>query len=140
MKARATSYSRDPNRWHEQRARWKRHWESRDARRRPLEQQERDEQNEPPRKSYGKVQVWYTPPGVQVERVNRTRVGRDRLNFVDRIVVVRLVQRRVVVLGIARVAVRTTVVHFLRYRCVMVLGGYGTTWLPETDNGLHPLD
>ena len=132
MKARATSYSRDPNRWHEQRARWKRHWESRDARRRrrrPLEQQERDEQNEPPRKSYGKVQVWDTPPGVQVERVNRTRVGRDRLDFVD-----------VDVLGIARVAVRTTVVHFLRYRCVMVLGGYGTTWSPETDNGLHPLD
>jgi len=120
MKARATSYSRDPNRWHEQRARWKRHWESRGARRRrrrPLEQQERDEQNEPPRKSYGKVQVWYTPPGVQVERVNRTRVGRDRLDFVQRLVVVRLVD----VLGIARVAVRTTVVHFLRYRCVMVL-------------------
>jgi hypothetical protein len=59
--------------------------------------------------------------------VNRTRVGRDRLDFV-------------VVLGIARIAVRTTVVHFLRYRCVMVLGGYGTTWSPETDNGLHPLD
>jgi len=121
MKARATSYSRDPNRWREQRARWKRHWESRGARRRrrrPLEQQERDEQNEPPRKSYGKVQVWETPPSVQVERVNRTRVGRDRLDFVDRLVVV---QRRVVVLGIARVAVRTTVVHFLRYRCVVVL-------------------
>jgi len=121
MKARATSYSRDPNRWHGQRVHWKRHWGSRDVRRRrrrPLEQQERDEQNEPPRKSYGKVQVWETPPSVQVERVNRTRVGRDRLDFVDRLVVV---QRRVVVLGIARVAVRTTVVHFLRYRCVVVL-------------------
>jgi hypothetical protein len=61
--------------------------------------------------------------------VNRTRVGRDRLDFVD-------------VVGIARIAVRTTVVHFLRYRCVMVLGGYGvmTAASPETDNGLHPLD
>ena len=114
MKARATSYSRDPNRWHGQRALWKRHLESRDARRRhrrPLEQQNRGEQNEPPRKSYGKFQVWDTPSGVQVERMNRARVGRDRLDFVD-----------VVVLGIARVAMRTTVVHFLRYRCVTVLG------------------
>ena len=63
-----------PNRWQGQRARWKRLWASRDARRRrPSEQQKCDEEDEPPRKFYGKVHIWETKPGVYVDSTNRRR-------------------------------------------------------------------
>jgi hypothetical protein len=113
MKVRATSYSSDPNRWPEQKVLWKRRWVSHDVRRRlrrPLEQEKRAEQNEPPRKFYGKRQVRKPPPCVQVDSVNRAR------NIGLR------VRQRVLVQLDFRIAVRTTVVHFLRYRCVVFLG------------------
>ena len=112
MKARVSSYSRDPNRWLGQRARWKPHWESRDARRRrrrPPEQNKCSQNHEPRRKAHGKVQIWETPPRVQIDGVNRARlVGNGRHVIVD-------------VLNVSRVTVRTTVVHFLRYECVAFL-------------------
>ena len=112
MKVRATSYSSDPNRWLGQRVLWKRPWESHDARRlrRSPEQEKRDEQDEPPWKFHGKRQVWETPSRVQIDRVNRARnIGLS-------------VRQRVLTHLDLRIAVRTTVVHFLRYKCVMVLG------------------
>ena len=116
MKARANSCSRDPNRWHGQRALWKRLWESRDAQRRhrrPPENEQRDEQDEPPRKFYVKCQVRKPPSPVQVNSVNRARnVGHHRLCVLVGNIVAHLD---------FRLAVRTTVVHFLRYKCVVVL-------------------